>query len=402
MRNLIKLAAMPMLVLGVSGCDLLGSKKTNDKQVAATPTKVASAASRLCAANATYAKLKQSAFAEAKRIRERDTESLDALANASVVRMETPLLESRDDALGLTVCSGRMILELPPGSSAAFEGKRRLEADVTYSAQAAADGSGTVFKIDGGEPIVYRLANFDPTGGATRTAALEDPAFQSLEATAPMANEPVEEPLPLEAAPAAPPAPPLPARITPPRQVPSYVTAEERQRIRAEAIREARAEVAREARAAAAEQAVRAERTRTGSLRAERQIAAERTRRAERLAAVERTRRAERVAVARSTERGERQAEDRPTQIARPSFNCRYGRSRVEKMICGSNDLADRDRRMAALYYRTNNQASAPTRRALSASRLRFLAYRDRCGSAACVASAYDDRMEEIRDLGEE
>jgi hypothetical protein len=103
-----------LLLVGVAGCDLLGSKKAEEKDGKAATTKVASAASRLCAANATYTRLKESAFDEAKRIRERDTEALDALADASVVRMEDPLLESRDEALGLTVCSGRMIVELPP------------------------------------------------------------------------------------------------------------------------------------------------------------------------------------------------------------------------------------------------------------------------------------------------
>ena len=157
------IAGLSGLLLSTTACDLLGGKKTCEAETkTASAEGVSEADKRLCASNATYRRLKESTFDEAKRVREQDTERLDALAEASVVRMERPLLESRDEALGLTVCSGRMILELPPGAGAAFGGRQRLAADITYSAQAAADGSSTVFKIDGGEPIIYRLASFDP------------------------------------------------------------------------------------------------------------------------------------------------------------------------------------------------------------------------------------------------
>lgn len=357
MRELTKLAAVPVLILALGACDLLHSKKKTENKVAMTTTK-SSGAGKLCAANATYSRLKQSAFDEAKRIRERDTESLDALADASVVRMEHPLLESRDDALGLTVCSGRMILELPPGAGAAFDGRQRLAADVTYSAQAAADGSGTVYKIDGGEPIVYRLAGFDPNRSGTRVAAAD-----MTDAVAP-APEGVDDPLP-------------PANTLPPEPKRVAIAPEGDVSI-----------------SAAAEQTARAERMREADRRAEASGEAQR---------YERKLREERIAAARRDERGERDLEPRTTQAAaHPSFNCRYARSRVERLVCGSNDLAARDRAMANVFYRANDRADGPTRRALSASRLRFLAYRDRCGSEACVASAYEDRIAEINDIAGE
>lgn len=388
MRDLTKLAAVPLLMMGVAGCDLLGSKKGGETKTTTT-TKTASPQSKLCASNATYAKLKESAFDEAKRIRERDTEALDALSDASVVRMENPLLESSDEALGLTVCSGRMVLELPPGAGAAFNGRQRLAADVTYSAQAAADGSGTVYKIDGGEPIVYRLASFDPRRGSTRTASIEG---EGLEAPEPA------EPAPAERTSVEPrvvviderPAPPTAPR--PPRAAAEAVTEADVQEAELAAERARRVAAERAARAAAA-----ASKVRTAA-------AAAAEARAERAEAAERRARAERVVEARRIERGERveQREDRPVRTARPSFNCRYARSRVERMICGSPDLAARDRRMAALYYRTNDGADPVVRRRLSASRLRFLAYRDRCPDAGCVAAAYEDRMDEIVDLADE
>lgn len=365
MRDWTRIVAAPLLLASIGGCDMLGSgNKTETAQTKATTTKVASAASRLCGSNATYTRLKESAFDEAKRIRERDTEALDALADASVVRMENPLLESRDEALGLTVCSGRMIVELPPGAGAAFDGRQRLTADITYSAQAAADGSGTVFKIDGGEPIVYRLAAFDPSGAVTRTASIDGagPSEPAILPDAPIV---------------------VPARPVTPIQSPRPD----------EAASSRSADLAAE-RASAR---VRAEREAAG-VRAEQTARAARLREAERR--TERDARTERIAEARRSERGE---ERRATATAaRPSFNCRYARSRVEKLICDDGNLAARDRRMAALYYRTNSSSDAVVRRRLSASRLRFLAYRDRCPDAACVAAAYEDRIDEINDLADQ
>ena len=117
------IAGLSGLLLSTTACDLLGGKKTGEAETkTASAEGVSEADKRLCASNATYRRLKESTFDEAKRVREQDTERLDALAEASVVRMERPLLESRDEALGLTVCSGRMILELPPGAGAAFGG----------------------------------------------------------------------------------------------------------------------------------------------------------------------------------------------------------------------------------------------------------------------------------------
>jgi len=84
---------------------------------------------------------------------------------------------------------------------------------------------------------------------------------------------------------------------------------------------------------------------------------------------------------------------------ARPSFNCRHARSRSERLVCSDGALAARDRRMSSQFYSALAGADPRTQRALRASRDRFLAYRNRCGSASCVAQAYEDRMDEIRDI---
>ena len=54
---------------------------------------------------------------------------------------------------------------------------------------------------------------------------------------------------------------------------------------------------------------------------------------------------------------------------------------------------------MSSLFYSAMADADAGTRAQLRRTRDRFLAYRDRCGSDACIAQAYDGRMDEIRDI---
>jgi alkylhydroperoxidase/carboxymuconolactone decarboxylase family protein YurZ len=172
---------------------------------------------RACASQSTYDRLKELAFDEAARVRGRDPRDLDALAAATVVRMENPVPTSRDEGLNVTVCRGRIIFELPPGVENAFDGERRLVADIEYAAQAAADGSGLVFHMEGAEPVVYRLAT---AGGlAPRAAAAPEPA--PVVAAAPHgsgtpAPQP-EAPAPQAAAPAAerPAAPPVQAAARP-------------------------------------------------------------------------------------------------------------------------------------------------------------------------------------------
>lgn len=89
----------------------------------------------------------------------------------------------------------------------------------------------------------------------------------------------------------------------------------------------------------------------------------------------------------------------RPTASARPSFNCRYARTRGEIAVCGDAGLAALDRQMAAQYYRAVSAASPPQRQLLTSTRDSFLRFRDRCPNDACIAETYRGRMREIRDI---
>lgn len=308
-----------LLGLAVGACDWA---QTKEAQAPKTPRQLAAERDerirKACASDATYEGLKELVFDEAARIRNADARNLDPIAAAAFVRMEEPRVKSRDEKLNVTVCTGRFVLDLPPGAENAFDGMRRVTADVEYAAQAAADGSGLVYQMDGAEPIIYRLASFGMNG---------QPAMPASAAFA-QAGPPPPPPAPpprsatTRSAPPAPPPTRAPSRpVPPPRPAP---------------------------------------------------------------------------VAARASEPPSR-IEPAPIVASRPSFNCRYAHTRSERLVCASSGLAGRDRAMASAYYGAVARADAGGKARLRASRDAFLARRERCGTEACVAAAYDRRIAELR-----
>ena len=214
-RNAFLVAAAAATLVG--GCDWMRKpappqQKTKAELAAEQRERIRKA----CASGGTYARLKELVFDEAARIRKSDPRNLDPLAAAAVVRMEEPVVKSRDDSLNVTVCTGHFVLELPPGAENAFDNERRLTADVEYAAQAAADGSGLVYQMDGAEPIIYRLATVGLHGPLPRIAAVAPgTAPNPPPAVIPTYPPPAPEPLPE----AAPPARPRPVLKAPPPPV---------------------------------------------------------------------------------------------------------------------------------------------------------------------------------------
>ncbi|MDP9414061.1 MAG: hypothetical protein M3Q08_08200 [Pseudomonadota bacterium] len=336
-KRIIWLGLAGLVILAAIGFALSTTRDVKSRQTAARPQPTEQQQERLeeaCASPSTYARLKEVAFEEALRIRNTDPANLDRLAAHSVVRMENPVVKSRDEDLNVTVCTGRFVLELPPGAEAGFGGRRRLVADIEYAAQAAADGSGLVYQMSGAEPIVYRLASFDLKGQQYRPPAAPAPAEL---AEAPAAPESPDVPEAAAEPSTAPPSPPPGPPVPPPEPRP------ERRVDRREVIRVS----------VAPAPAQRAEVTRAGS-------------------------------------------------SVRPSFNCRSARTRGERMVCSSDRLAARDRAMSSLFYSALADGDSRTRAELRRTRDRFLAYRDRCPDEACVAEAYEGRMQEIRDIASE
>ena len=106
------------------------------------------------------------------------------------------------------------------------------------------------------------------------------------------------------------------------------------------------------------------------------------------------------VSQAQSPAVTEQPAQTRPVG-ARPSFNCDNARTKSEIAVCSNAGLAALDRTMSAQYGRAIANASPEQRAALQQTRDRFLRYRDRCPTNACIGDAYTGRMREIRDIME-
>ena len=306
------------------GCSLSACGWTTPKNPAADERSakekraVAARLKRACGSAETYDRLKAFAFDEATKIRRGGSPMLDRIATGVTVRMENPVAKSRDEELDVTVCEGHLIFDLPPGLQDAFDGDRRLEADVEYAAQAAVDGSGLVYQMQGAEPIIYRLAALGLSDGGARPP-VETAAVQP-------APVPIPAPAPPPAATAAP-VPRAPAPVPAPRPAPQPAPPP--------------------------------------------------------------------VAAELPSEPA------RPRAVARPSFNCRAARGRVEQMICSDPGLAAQDRRMSSAFYAALARGDGDVRAALRGSRDRWLGFRNRCPTAGCVAQAYADRIAEIEDIAD-
>lgn len=129
----------------------------------------------ICGAQATYVGLKDMIFDEAVKRFEGDTVPLNDLRRAVNVRMEFPLVQGFNEQLQRTDCSGKIVIELPPGVADAFGGDKMLEADVSYSSQPAADGDGVVLRADNVGMPVQRLVQAATLISATRIAAAGGP-----------------------------------------------------------------------------------------------------------------------------------------------------------------------------------------------------------------------------------
>ena len=110
----------------------------------------------VCTAGSTYGRLKELAFDQAARIRGEDVRLLDRAAAGARASLAEPVSAAGDPGGGVVVCSGRLTLELPADTSGAEP--RSLSAQIEFAAQAAPDGSGLVFEVEGAEAIVRELA----------------------------------------------------------------------------------------------------------------------------------------------------------------------------------------------------------------------------------------------------
>lgn len=81
---------------------------------------------------------------------------------------------------------------------------------------------------------------------------------------------------------------------------------------------------------------------------------------------------------------------------AKPSFACAGTLSRVEALVCTSPDLAALDRRLAREYGRAMDEATPDQRARIQRLARQYLADRNACPGADCVAEAYDGYLRDL------
>ncbi|MEO7787753.1 MAG: hypothetical protein ABIR77_08060 [Sphingomicrobium sp.] len=177
---------------------------TREATAAGTTGAATADPARRCASTRTYDLLKRELFRRAAQIRgNADPALFDRIALAAALRVERPLVTSSDEGLGSIACSASAAIDLPPGLAVAG-GRTTLAADLGYTLQPAADGSGDVLAFTNADAIVVPLATIG------RTSAGIPPA------TVPQAIPPADYiPSPVSPNPPPPPAPVVVHRPTP-------------------------------------------------------------------------------------------------------------------------------------------------------------------------------------------
>jgi len=214
-----------LLVLGLiwyfTGNRSADQDKLKDTQVSQSQPQ---SAEKRCASSGTYDLIKRELFRRAAQLRGSDQASYDRLSAVASLRMENPVMESeKGEAVN---CSGSLSLDLPPGV-AAVGGRTSLMADVDYTVQPAADGSGMVVLLRNADAIIAPLATLARTGTAAPAQVQPAPGQQPAGTAAPDASPQPAQPAPPAAAPQA------PAPATPVRQAsarPSFDCAKARTR----------------------------------------------------------------------------------------------------------------------------------------------------------------------------
>lgn len=174
-----------------------------------------------CSGQATYDRIKRELFRRAAEVRGSDQSAFERIGSYSSLRVEAPILRDENKAVGSVTCSATFWLDLPPGV-AVVGGRTSLSAEVLYTIQPAADGSGNVITLANAEEIITPLATLARTG-----AAVPGPdEMIGNEVTAPAEPSDPLAPLP-PAAPAAPVAP-TPPEASRPSASPSFNCADAR------------------------------------------------------------------------------------------------------------------------------------------------------------------------------
>ena len=87
-------------------------------------------------------------------------------------------------------------------------------------------------------------------------------------------------------------------------------------------------------------------------------------------------------------------AQPTPPPITRPSFDCAKTKARALLIVCGDDGLAKLDLQEDALLRRATSRAEQAD--AVRAEQDVWVSERNACGSAACLARAYRNRIADL------
>jgi len=204
MRSLILVASS---ILAVAACSRHEpSDRLDDNQLSSTvaPRAAATTPAKRCASGHTNDLIRHELFRRAAQLRGKDDAVFDTISAQAALRVERPVVTSRDEGLGGIACSASVALDLPPGLVVAG-GRTSMSADLGYTLQPAADGTGDVVTLTNADAITVPLATLGRSAAANSSPAI------SLVTIAPSPSTPVR---PVER-PAPPPAMVLPGMSPP-------------------------------------------------------------------------------------------------------------------------------------------------------------------------------------------
>ena len=85
-----------------------------------------------------------------------------------------------------------------------------------------------------------------------------------------------------------------------------------------------------------------------------------------------------------------------PTPLPEAGFDCAIAATPAEKMICGSDALAEADRTMSERYFAARKGLHGAARQRQLAGQRKFLSRREFCGDEACLVGLYMARAAEL------
>ena len=180
--------ALAVLLLLIGAFVFLRGGGTEDDRLTNAVTEARQDPEKLCSSQATYDLIERDLFRRAGELRGSDQAAFDKFVSYSSLRVEAPILRDRNEDVGSVTCNAAITLDLPPGV-VVVGGRRSLSADVLYTVQPAADGSGNVVTVANADGIITPLATL------TRTEQPAEAVTNEVNAVEPMPGEVPADPL---------------------------------------------------------------------------------------------------------------------------------------------------------------------------------------------------------------